>query len=72
MRSATTDALRRSLMNRTVLVIDDNEAVRTAFEVLLSIHGVRTLTAASPAQGGVECPNIDDRRRQQESAGRFW
>ena len=51
MRSATTDALRRSLMNRTVLVIDDNEAVRTAFEVLLSIHGVRTLTAASPAQG---------------------
>ncbi|MGE0580542.1 MAG: sigma-54-dependent transcriptional regulator [Steroidobacteraceae bacterium] len=51
MRSATTDALRRSLMNRTVLVIDDNDAVRTAFEVLLSIHGVRTLTAASPAEG---------------------
>ena len=51
MRSATTDALRRSLMNRTVLVIDDNEAVRTAFDVLLSIHGVRTLTAASPPEG---------------------
>lgn len=51
MRSTTTDALRASLMNRTVLVIDDNAAVRTAFEVLLSIHGVRTLTAASPAEG---------------------
>ena len=41
MRQVTKDALRDSLMNRTVLVIDDNEAVRTAFEVLLSIHGVR-------------------------------
>ena len=51
MRSATQDALRDSLMNRTVLVIDDSEAVRTAFEVLLSIHGVRTHTAASPAEG---------------------
>ncbi|HWM68547.1 MAG TPA: sigma-54 dependent transcriptional regulator [Steroidobacteraceae bacterium] len=35
----------------TVLVIDDNEAVRTAFDVLLSIHGARVLTAASPAEG---------------------
>jgi len=43
--------LRDSLMNRTVLVIDDNEAVRTAFEVLLSIHGVRTLVAGSPGEG---------------------
>ena len=31
-------------------VIDDSEAVR-GVEVLLSIHGVRTLTAASPAEG---------------------
>jgi DNA-binding NtrC family response regulator len=39
------------LANRTVLVIDDNEAVRTAFDVLLSIHGSRVLTAASPPDG---------------------
>ena len=51
MGNSNKDALRESLMNRTVLVIDDNEAVRTAFEVLLSIHGVRTLTAGSPADG---------------------
>ncbi|GMU70015.1 MAG: sigma-54-dependent Fis family transcriptional regulator [Steroidobacteraceae bacterium] len=51
MGNSNKDALRESLMNRTVLVIDDNEAVRTAFEVLLSIHGVRTLTAGSPAEG---------------------
>lgn len=51
MSNATRDALRNSLMNRSVLVIDDSEAVRTAFEVLLSIHGVRTLTAGSPAEG---------------------
>lgn len=35
----------------SVLVIDDNEAVRTAFDVLLSIHGARVLTAASPTEG---------------------
>lgn len=35
----------------TVLVIDDNEAVRTAFDVLLSIHGARVLSAATPAEG---------------------
>ena len=40
-----------SLPNATVLVIDDNEAVRTAFDVLLSIHGLRVLTAASPRDG---------------------
>ena len=39
------------LPNATVLVIDDNEAVRTAFDVLFSIHGARVLTAASPADG---------------------
>src|ERR1700732_65926 len=37
--------------NATVLIIDDNEAVRTAFDVLLSIYGARVLTAASPAEG---------------------
>ena len=40
-----------SLANRPILVIDDNEAVRTAFEVLLSLHGARVLGAASPAEG---------------------
>ena len=40
-----------NLVPATVLVIDDNEAVRTAFDVLLSIHGARVLTASSPADG---------------------
>jgi DNA-binding NtrC family response regulator len=40
-----------NLVPGTVLVIDDNEAVRTAFDVLLSIHGARVLSAVSPADG---------------------
>jgi DNA-binding NtrC family response regulator len=40
-----------SLPKATVLVIDDNDAVRTAFDILLSIHGLRVLTAASPTDG---------------------
>jgi DNA-binding NtrC family response regulator len=44
-------SLRTSLANRTVLVVDDNEAVRTAFDVLLTLHGARVLTAASPSEG---------------------
>src|SRR6185312_2832617 len=44
-------SLRSSLANRTILVIDDNEGVRTAFDVLLSLHGARVLGAASPAEG---------------------
>jgi DNA-binding NtrC family response regulator len=43
--------LRASLANHTVLVIDDSEAVCTAFDVLLSLHGMRVLTASNPAQG---------------------
>jgi DNA-binding NtrC family response regulator len=42
---------RVSLDGHTLLVIDDSEAVRTAFEVLLGLHGARVLTAASPAAG---------------------
>ena len=42
---------RSNLGNRAVLVIDDNEAVRTAFDVLLSLHGARVLAASSPDQG---------------------
>jgi len=44
-------SLRSSLANRTILVIDDNEGVRTAFDVLLSLHGARVVGAATPAQG---------------------
>jgi DNA-binding NtrC family response regulator len=43
--------LRASLANHTVLVIDDNDAVCTAFDVLLSLHGMRVLTANAPAAG---------------------
>jgi DNA-binding NtrC family response regulator len=35
----------------TVLVIDDNAAVRTALEVLLSLNGVAVAAAATPAAG---------------------
>jgi DNA-binding NtrC family response regulator len=43
--------LRFSLAGRTALVIDDNEAVRTAFDVLLSLNGARVIGTASPAEG---------------------
>src|SRR5580700_4830230 len=44
-------SLRSSLAGRTALVIDDNEGVRTAFDVLLSLHGARVVGAATPAEG---------------------
>jgi DNA-binding NtrC family response regulator len=47
----STTALRSSLAGRTVLVIDDGEAVRTAFDVLLSLHGAQVIGAATPAAG---------------------
>ena len=34
-----------------ILIIDDNDAVRTALEVLLSLQGHRIVTAESPEQG---------------------
>ena len=43
--------VRTELRGHTILVIDDSEAVRTAFEVLLGLHGARVLSAASPAAG---------------------
>jgi DNA-binding NtrC family response regulator len=49
MNSATSNAEDR-LAHRTVLVADDSEAVRTAFQVLLSLHGARVLGASSPAE----------------------
>ncbi|MEP6939359.1 MAG: sigma-54 dependent transcriptional regulator [Rudaea sp.] len=36
---------------RTVLVIDDNPAIVTALEVLLSLRDIRTLRASSPTDG---------------------
>ncbi|MGH8137335.1 MAG: sigma-54-dependent transcriptional regulator [Steroidobacteraceae bacterium] len=51
MTSVNHGSVRSILANRTVLVIDDNEAVRTAFDVLLSLHGARVLTAGMPAEG---------------------
>ncbi len=36
---------------RTVLVIDDNPAVGTALDLLLSLHEIRTLIAGSPEEG---------------------
>src|SRR5215468_4062954 len=51
MSTASADALQASLANRTILVIDDSEAVRTAFEVLFSLHGARVLAAATPDEG---------------------
>ena len=45
------DAPRASLAGHTILVIDDSEAVRTAFEVLLALHGAQVLAAATPAAG---------------------
>ena len=54
-------SLRSSLAGRTALVIDDNEAVRTAFDVLLSLHGARVVGAATPAEGltAVQAHTID-------------
>jgi DNA-binding NtrC family response regulator len=51
MSHSDSGALRSTLSNRVVLVVDDSEAVRTAFDVLLSLHGARVVPAASPAEG---------------------
>jgi DNA-binding NtrC family response regulator len=44
-------ALNKTLSDRIVLVIDDNAAVRTALEVLLSVYGIKVLSAATPEEG---------------------
>jgi DNA-binding NtrC family response regulator len=54
MSSTSQGTLQASLAGSTILVIDDSEAVRTAFEVLLALHGARVLAAASPAAGLAE------------------
>jgi DNA-binding NtrC family response regulator len=40
-----------AMAHPTVLVIDDNPAVATALDVLLSLHEIRTISAASPEAG---------------------
>ena len=51
MKDKDNQGLQDSLSERTVLVIDDSEAVRTALDVLLSMHGARVIGADSAAQG---------------------
>ncbi len=51
MKDKQDQGLQDSLGDRTVLVIDDSEAVRTALDVLLSMHGARVLGADTAISG---------------------
>jgi DNA-binding NtrC family response regulator len=51
MSSSEPTRQRATLPGGLVLVIDDSEAVRTALEVLLSLHGARVAGSASPTEG---------------------
>ncbi|HVC29900.1 MAG TPA: sigma 54-interacting transcriptional regulator, partial [Steroidobacteraceae bacterium] len=51
MTGTPSKSARSSLAGSLILVIDDNEAVRTALEVLMSLHGAQVRGAASPAEG---------------------
>ncbi len=51
MKDTRDQGLQGSLGDRTILVIDDSEAVRTALDVLLSMHGARVVGADSAAAG---------------------
>jgi DNA-binding NtrC family response regulator len=53
MKDRQDQGLQASLGDRTVLVIDDSEAVRTALDVLLSMHGARVIGADS-AESGID------------------
>ena len=53
MKDRQDQGLRDSLSDRTVLVIDDSEAVRTALDVLLSMHGARVI-GADTAEAGID------------------
>src|SRR5688500_10906877 len=48
--TSVTSNVEDRLAHRTVLVADASEAVRTALQVLLSLHGARVLGASSPAE----------------------
>jgi DNA-binding NtrC family response regulator len=51
MTGAPVKPARSSLAESCILVIDDNDGVRTALDILMSLHGARVVTAASPAEG---------------------
>jgi DNA-binding NtrC family response regulator len=51
MKDRQEQGLEASLGERTILVIDDSEAVRTALDVLLSMHGARVIGSDSAAGG---------------------
>src|SRR4029453_1551292 len=53
MKDKQDQGLQGSLGERTVLVIDDSEAVRTALDVLLSMHGAR-VRGSGAAAGGLD------------------
>ena len=54
------------MQGRTLLVIDDNDAVRTALDVLLTLEGAKVECASSPreglervARGGIDPSAVD-------------
>jgi DNA-binding NtrC family response regulator len=64
------------MQGRTILVIDDNEAVRTALDVLLTLEGARVVSASSPreglervARGGVDLVIQDMNFRREATSG---
>ena len=64
------------MQGRTILVIDDNDAVRTALDVLLTLEGARVETAATPqagiervARGGVDLVLQDMNFRREATSG---
>src|SRR6187397_3181226 len=64
------------MQGRTILVIDDNDAVRTALDVLLTLEGARVETVATPqaglervARGGVDLVLQDMNFRREATSG---
>jgi DNA-binding NtrC family response regulator len=65
------------MQGRTLLVIDDNEAVRTALDVLLTLEGARVEQAATPreglerlARGGIDLVIQDMNFQREATSGR--
>ena len=51
MAAAPSKSARSSLADSFILVIDDNDGVRTALDISMSLHGARVVGAASPVEG---------------------